>query len=121
MKTEVRIVGAFTIAGLILPFGAFFLWRLATREDPLLTMTTFNWMADILWPARHFYIAYSGPWNWIAVGSRFAKAEAINALIYGAFGAVVGLVVRLVRTYRWQASTIPRESPAISTHTRSRP
>jgi hypothetical protein len=104
MKTEIRIVGAFIIAGLILPFGAFLLWRLATRDDPILTMTSFNWMANILWPGRCFYIGYSGPWNWGVVVGRFARAEAINALIYAAVGAVVAFGVRLVRSHRQRLS-----------------
>ena len=101
VKSDTRIVTWFTIAGLLVPFCMFFVLRLATQEHPVLTVTSFNRLADILWPgARFAYIGYIGPWDWGEVARRFLKSELINALVYAAAGVIVVCIVRVARSYR---------------------
>jgi hypothetical protein len=105
VKSDTRIVTWFTIAGLLVPFGMFFVWWLANRDHPVLTVTSFDRIADILWPGRRFaYIGYIGPWNWGEVVSRILKDEMINALVYAAAGVIVVCIVRVARSYRNRSS-----------------
>jgi hypothetical protein len=101
VKSDTRIVTGFTIAGLLVPFCMFFVLRLANQDHPVLTLTTFNRIADILWPGARFeYIGHIGPWDWGEVVRRFLKAELINALVYAAAGVIVVCGVRAARFYR---------------------
>ncbi len=97
-KSDTRIVLGFTAVGLLVPFCMFFVWRLANQDYPVLTLTTFNRIADILWPGRRFaYIGYIGPWSWSEMIRRLLKDEVIDALVYAAAGVIVVCIVRVAR------------------------
>src|ERR1700730_15019882 len=100
-KSDTRIVSGFTAVGLLVPFCMFFVFRLASQEHPVLTVASFNRLADIVWPrARFAYIGYIGPWDWGEVVRRFLKSELINALVYAAVGVIVACIVRVARFFR---------------------
>lgn len=105
VKSDTRIVTGFTIAGVLVPFCMFFVWRLANQDHPVLTLTAFNRIADILWPGRRFaYIGYIGPWEWSELIRRLLKDEVVNALVYAAVGVIVVCGVRAARFFRNRSS-----------------
>jgi hypothetical protein len=64
MKNDARIVSTFAVAGLLVPCGMFFVWRLAMQDEPVLTLTTFHRLADILRPGRRLvYVGTAAQWS----------------------------------------------------------
>jgi hypothetical protein len=99
-RAEIKILGWFTLAGLLLPIGVLPLWWLVTKDGPILTFSWFNRLADVLWPGRHWIPAYSGPWYWNVVIRRLAIAEVMNVLIYAVIGILVAVGFKRARLAR---------------------
>jgi hypothetical protein len=98
IRRDLRVIGAFTIAGLVVPFALYPLWWLATRDHPILKLESFLSIEGTLFPGmRGAIVGWTGPWNWSLIATRWMRAFAQNAAIYAVVGVVFVLVARLAR------------------------
>jgi hypothetical protein len=87
---DAKVVAAFLIAGLIMPFAIIPLWWATTRDQPLLNFDTFSWINSLIFLGkRGVFLGWNGPWDWAKILTMWTRALVPNALIYAILGIVV--------------------------------
>jgi hypothetical protein len=95
---DLKIIGAFILAGLVVPFMPWPLWWLATRDHPVLPLQYFFTIENIVFPgSRGSIVGWNGPWNWSLIVARWTEALTKNAAIYALVGILIVLIARLPR------------------------
>ena len=93
---DLKVIGAFIVAGLLIPLALWPLWWLTSRDYPILTLDRFFRIENIVFPGmRGTFVGWVGPWDWSLIVIRWAKALTKNAAIYAVVGVVVVLAARL--------------------------
>jgi hypothetical protein len=90
-KIELKIIAAFALAGLVLPFGTFLTFWLATRDPPILDFESHLRISSLLYPgARGVFPGLVGrPPNRQFVVSVWTRALAQNLSLYAVTGFII--------------------------------
>jgi len=97
-RTDLKVISAFILAGLVVPFILWPLWWLATRDHPVLALDHFFTIENIVFPGtRGTIVGWNGPRNLSLIMTMWTEALAEHAAIYAVVGIVVVLMTRLAR------------------------